>query len=154
MALNGTCFTVTWNIFRNHVLEVGLTQNQETVAFRMLLFYFILSCIWTHMHISSLKLHLVEGPITHDFTLHLRIRDHTTWFWRCVGTAFGHFLLGSHNFMVTALGLLLAVMIFKLLLGILNGGCGRCDIALWDSLLLLFAIDMLSICSKQFKGLK
>jgi hypothetical protein len=29
----------------------------------------------------------------------------TAWFWRCVGTAFGHFLLGSHNFMVVmALG--------------------------------------------------
>jgi hypothetical protein len=25
-------------------------------------------------------------------------------FWRCVGTTFGHFLLGSHNFVVTALG--------------------------------------------------
>jgi hypothetical protein len=51
---------------------------------------------------KSLKYHLVEGPITYGFTLHLRIRDHTTWFWRCVGTAFGHFLLGSHNFMVMA----------------------------------------------------
>ena len=26
-------------------------------------------------------------------------------FWRCVGTVFGLFLLGPHNFMVTALGL-------------------------------------------------
>ena len=25
-------------------------------------------------------------------------------FWRCLGTAFGNFLLGSHNFVVTALG--------------------------------------------------
>ena len=31
---------------------------------------------------NSLKYnHLVEGPITYDFTLHLRVRDHTTWFW-------------------------------------------------------------------------
>jgi hypothetical protein len=40
------------------------------------------------------------------FTLHLR-RSMTTLheFGRCVGTrAFGHFLLGAHNFMVTALG--------------------------------------------------
>jgi hypothetical protein len=29
---------------------------------------------------------------------------HTTRLWRCLGIAFGHFLLGSHNFMVTALG--------------------------------------------------
>ena len=42
--------------------------------------------------------------VAYGFTLHLRIHDHTTWFWRCLGTAFGHFLLGSHNFMVTALG--------------------------------------------------
>ena len=50
------------------------------------------------------KWHLVEGPVTYGFTLHLRIRDHTTWIWRCVGTTFGHFLLGSHYFMVKALG--------------------------------------------------
>ena len=36
-----------------------------------------------------LKKHLVEGPIKSDFSLHLRVRDYTTWFWRCVGTAFG-----------------------------------------------------------------
>ena len=42
--------------------------------------------------------------VTCNFTLHLRIHDHTTWFWRCVGMAFGHFLLGSHDFMVMALG--------------------------------------------------
>jgi hypothetical protein len=36
--------------------------------------------------------------------LYSRLRDHTTWFWRCLGTTFGHSLLGSHNFMVTALG--------------------------------------------------
>jgi hypothetical protein len=40
----------------------------------------------------------------YDFTLHLRAHDHTTWFWRYVGTAFGHFLLGSHSYMVTTLG--------------------------------------------------
>ena len=34
----------------------------------------------------------------------LNVHDHTTWFWKCLGTAFGHFLLGSYNFMGTALG--------------------------------------------------
>jgi hypothetical protein len=53
---------------------------------------------------NSLKWHLVEDPVTYDFTLQLRVYDHTTYFWRCVGTAFQDFLLGSHNFMVTALG--------------------------------------------------
>ena len=56
------------------------------------------------MNRDSLKYHLVEGPITCDFTRHLRIRDHTMRFWKCLGTAFGHFLLGSHNPMVMALG--------------------------------------------------
>ena len=27
MVLNGSCFMVTWIIFENHLLEVGLTQN-------------------------------------------------------------------------------------------------------------------------------
>ena len=27
MASNGSCFMVTWTIFKNHVLEVGLTQT-------------------------------------------------------------------------------------------------------------------------------
>ena len=46
MASNGSCFMVTWIIFKNHLLEVGLTQNQETMTLRTLatisLFYFIM----------------------------------------------------------------------------------------------------------------
>ena len=45
MALNGSCFMVIWTIFKNHLLEVGLTQNRETNALWTLttvgLFYFI-----------------------------------------------------------------------------------------------------------------
>ena len=37
---------VTWTIFKNHLLEVGLTQNREIMALQMLttvdLFYFIM----------------------------------------------------------------------------------------------------------------
>ena len=37
---------VTWIVFKKHLLEVGLTQNQETMVLRMLttvnLFYFIM----------------------------------------------------------------------------------------------------------------
>ena len=32
MASNGTFFMVTWTITKNHLLEVGLTQNRETMA--------------------------------------------------------------------------------------------------------------------------
>ena len=46
IALHGLCFMVTWIIFKNHLLEVGLTQDRETMAFQMLttvyLFYFIM----------------------------------------------------------------------------------------------------------------
>ena len=46
MASNASCFKVTWTIFKNHLLEVGLTQNWETTALRTLttvdLFYFIM----------------------------------------------------------------------------------------------------------------
>jgi hypothetical protein len=41
--------------------------------------------VWgPHMNRNSLKLHLDEGMVTYDFTLHLRTRDHMTWFWRCL----------------------------------------------------------------------
>ena len=36
MASNGSCFMVTWTIFKDHLLKVGLTQNRETVALRKL----------------------------------------------------------------------------------------------------------------------
>jgi hypothetical protein len=55
---------------------------------------------WIEIHWNNIWLRTLS---TYDFKLHLRICDHTTWYWRCVGTAFGHFLLGSHNFIVMAL---------------------------------------------------
>ena len=46
VALNGSCFMVTWSTFKNHLLEVGLTQNREIMALQMFttvdLFYFIM----------------------------------------------------------------------------------------------------------------
>jgi hypothetical protein len=66
-----------------------------------ILVYHVWRPTWIKIHWNSIQL---RGPVTYDFTLHLRARDHTKWFWRCVGAAVGHFLLGSHNFMVTALG--------------------------------------------------
>ena len=34
MASNKMCFMVTWTIFKNRLLEVGLTKNYETMALR------------------------------------------------------------------------------------------------------------------------
>ena len=46
MASNESYFMVTWIIFLNHLLEVDLTQNRETMTLWMLttidLFYFIM----------------------------------------------------------------------------------------------------------------
>ena len=46
MASNGSCFMVTWTIFKNHLLEVGLTQDWETMVLLTVttvgLFYFII----------------------------------------------------------------------------------------------------------------
>ena len=46
MALNGSCFMFNRTIIRNNLLEIDLTQNRETMAFRMLatvdLLYFIM----------------------------------------------------------------------------------------------------------------
>ena len=53
MASIGSCFMVTWTVFKNHLMEADLTQNQETMALRTLttvdLFYFIM-CEDPHEH--------------------------------------------------------------------------------------------------------
>ena len=69
---------VTWTIFNNHLLEVGLTQNREIMALQTLptvdLFYFIMR---EDLH-GQKFIELDFRPVTYDFTLHLRVRDHTT----------------------------------------------------------------------------
>ena len=102
MVLNGLCFM---GYFRKKPLLGGSSDtkpgdhgNPNAHSRWLILFY----RVWGgHMIRNLIE---VEGLVTYDFTLYLRIRDHTAWFWRCVGTTFGHFLLSSHNFMVTALG--------------------------------------------------
>ena len=107
MASNGSCFMVTRTIFKKPPLgrrpNTKLGDHGHSKRSQPLV-YSILSCVRTCIYKNSLKQHLVGGPITYDFTLHLRVCGHTKWFWKCIGTAFGHFLLDSHSFMVTALG--------------------------------------------------
>ena len=45
MASNGSCFMITWTIFQYHLLDVGLTQNQQTMAFRTLTTVDLFYCI-------------------------------------------------------------------------------------------------------------
>ena len=104
--ITGSYFMVTWTIFINHLLEVSLTRNRKTTAFWTLTTvdsFYIIMCE-DPMNRNSLKQHSIEDLVTYDFTLQLKAGDRTTWFWQCLGTDFGHFLLGSYNFTVTALG--------------------------------------------------
>ena len=57
VASNGLCFVITWTFVKTHFLEVGLTQNRETMALRMLTIvdYSISSCARTHITRNSLK---------------------------------------------------------------------------------------------------
>ena len=104
MASNGSWFMVTWTVFKNHLLEVGLTQNREIMALWKFatvdLLYFIM-CEDPHEY-KLIEIALVESLVTYDFTLHLRVCDHNTWFWRCLGMVFGHFFLNPHNFWLLA----------------------------------------------------
>ena len=83
MALNGSCFMVTWTVFKNHLLEVGLTQNQETHGtmnahnYWFILFYHMWGLVWIEIHRNNIRLraqshmtsHYARGSVTelHDF---------------------------------------------------------------------------------------
>jgi hypothetical protein len=102
--LDGSCFMVTWTIAKSQILEVGLTQNhRETNALWMLTtigsLYFIM--VWGPAWIKKPRWNSIwlRGPVTYDFT---NTRGSVT-----TPHDFGGVLrwpLGSHNFMVTALG--------------------------------------------------
>ena len=106
MASNGPCFMVTWIVFKNHLLEVGLPQNQETMALQMLtpvdLVYFIM-CEDPHEH-TFIKIIFGWGP--GHIWLHTRLEGMWPHYMilKVCWDGLGHFLLGSHNFMVMDLG--------------------------------------------------
>ena len=92
---NGSCFTVTWTISKNHILEVGLTHNWETMAFQTLRTWFILfdhvwGPLWIKSHWNSIWLrarsfmtsHYTWGSVStlHDFGGVLG-RPSETFFW-------------------------------------------------------------------------
>jgi hypothetical protein len=45
MASNESCSMVTWTVFKNHLLEVGLTQNREITALQTLTTIDLFYCI-------------------------------------------------------------------------------------------------------------
>ena len=62
MASNGSCFTVTWTISKNHLLEASLTQNRETMALQMLttadlfFFYHVWEPTWIKIRWKNIQL--------------------------------------------------------------------------------------------------
>ena len=101
MVSNGSCFVVTWIVFKNHLLEGGLTQNWVTMVLGTLttvgLFYFFhvwgsawIKCYW------------------HRIWLRVQLHMSSLYTWESVTTLHdiggGHFLLGPHSSMVPALG--------------------------------------------------
>jgi hypothetical protein len=75
VASNGSYFVVTWIIFKNHLLEVGLTQNRENHGTPN-----AHNCWFIMNHSIWLR---DRSYMTSHYTW--RICDHTRWFWRCVG---------------------------------------------------------------------
>ena len=70
IASNGSCFMFTWTIFQNHLLEVDLTQNQETMALcrSQPLLYSVMSCTrntWIEIHWNSIWLRAPSHMTSH-----------------------------------------------------------------------------------------
>ena len=72
MASNGSCFMVTWIIFKNHLLEVGLTQNWETwhsecsqPLIDFIWFHHVWEPAWIEIHWNSIWLRAWPRIISH-----------------------------------------------------------------------------------------
>ena len=69
----GSCFMVTWTIFKNYLLEACLTQNRETMTLQHLttihLFYFSMCgdrAAWIEIHWNSIWLRRPSHMTSHD----------------------------------------------------------------------------------------
>ena len=71
MASNGSCFMVTWIIFKNHLLEVGLTQIRESMGTPntynrwLVLFYHAWGPAQTKIHWNSISLRTRSHMTSH-----------------------------------------------------------------------------------------
>ena len=106
MTSNGSCFMVTWTIFKNHFLEVGPNTKPgdhgipNTHDNWFIVFYHVWGTVWIEIHRNNIWLR-AGSHMTSHYTWEFVTTLHD---FGCLGTAFGHFLSGSHEFMVMALG--------------------------------------------------
>jgi hypothetical protein len=107
MTSNGSSFMVTWIIFKNHLLKVGLTQKSidhgtlNAHKHWFILFYYVWEPTWIENHLNSLWLR-ARSHMTSHYTWVPVITLHDVG--GVLGRPLDTFLLGSHNFMVMALG--------------------------------------------------
>ena len=103
MASNGSCIHAHLDNFQNPPLEGRPNRKPgyhgtPTVHSRwFILFYYVWGGpTWIESHYNSIwlraRLHM-DSHYTWGFVI-----DHSTWVWRCVGTAFGHFSFGLSQF--------------------------------------------------------
>jgi hypothetical protein len=124
MTSNGPCFMVTWIIFKNHLLEVGQTQNWETMAFGthttvdLFYFYHVWGPAWIEIHLNSIWLRArsiwlhttLEGPWPHYMILGVcwdglwtlsfglsQFHGHGSWLVYEVALRFIEFCIQYHN---------------------------------------------------------
>jgi hypothetical protein len=107
MVSNGSCCMVTWTIFKNHFLEVGLTQNWETMAPRMALRTSTtvdLLCFITCEDLHEQKfIEIAFGPGAGHIRLHTffwALTIYCSWLLACVWS--GPISVGRTNFLVKA----------------------------------------------------
>ena len=102
--LHGFLHGIEWIMFYGHLDYfqaplLGGRSNTKSEDYGTLnahnrwfiLFYHVWGPTWIKIHWNSIWLRARSHMASH---LHLRVRDHTTWCWTCVGMAFGHFSFG------------------------------------------------------------
>jgi hypothetical protein len=70
IASNGSCFMVTWTIFQNHLLEVGLTQNHGTPNAHthwFILCYHVRGRAWIEIHRNNIRSR-AQSHVTSHYT--------------------------------------------------------------------------------------
>ena len=87
------CLTCNGHGLSISCVKWPLAQIHETMAL-MIINSFYFNHVWgLRMNRNSTNLHSIEGPITYDFTSHLRACDHPKWheFGSVLGRPLGHF---------------------------------------------------------------
>ena len=95
MALDGSCFMVSWTIFNNHLLEVGLTQIRRPQHFRTLTTVGLLHFIMCEDPHERKFIELAFGWVPNHIWLHTTLEDpwpHYIIFGGVLGWPFNTFL--------------------------------------------------------------